>query len=124
MQVSVHGRHCQVPDDLRQFAVEKMNHLAKYMSTIQTIDVEFVEDGKGHKQGVANLVQVTVQTPGPVFRSKVNSPDPRAGVDQALKRLERQVKEFKRMRSGKPAHAKPKVPPAERVQPEESPPPA
>lgn len=110
MQISVHGRHCQVPEELRNFALEKMGHLSRYMSTIETVEVEFFEDGKGHKSGMANLVHVTVQTPGPVFRSKVSSADPRAAVDQALKRLERQVKEFKRMRSGKPAHAKPKGP--------------
>lgn len=111
MQITVHGRHFEVPEDLRRFAEQKLGHLSKYISTIETIDVEFSEDGKGHKPGTANLVNVTVQTPGPVFRSKVSSFDPRAGVDQALKRLERQVKEFKRMRSGKPAHPKPKVAP-------------
>ncbi len=110
MQINVHGRHCEVPDDLRDLAVEKMGHLSRYMSTIEVVKVEFFEEGKGHKPGVANHVHVTVHTPGPVFRSKVNSLDPKAGLDQALKRLERQMKEFKRMRSGKPAHAKPKGP--------------
>jgi len=109
MQISVRGRHHHVPEDLQEFATHKMEHLGKYLSTIDSIDVELYEDGKGHKP-VTNVVHVTVHAGGTVFRSKVASGEPKAGIDIALQRLERRVKEFKRMRSGKPAHAKPKGP--------------
>jgi len=110
LEITIHGKHNHVPDSLREFAIEKMEHLSKYMSTITSVDVEMYEEGKAHKSPLVSVVHVTVATPGPVFRSKVTSSDPRAGIDTALERLERQIKEFKRKRSGKPAHAGPKAP--------------
>ena len=109
MQISVRGRHNHVPDELQEFATHKMEHLGKYLSTIDSIDVELYEDGKGHKP-VTSVVHVTVHAGARVFRSKVSGGEPKAGIDSALQRLVRSVKEFKRMRSGKPAHAKPKAP--------------
>ena len=107
MQITVHGKHKRVPKSLQEFAIEKMAHLERYMSTITNVDVELYEDGRSH------VAHVTVSTPGPVFRSKVTADEPHAGIDIALNRLERQVKEFKRKRSGKPAHAKAKLPPSQ-----------
>ena len=110
MEITVHGKHSPVPESLKQFAAEKAGHLEKYLSTITSVDVQLYEDGKPHKTTGTHVANLTVTTPGPVFRSKVTSVDPRAGLDDAIERIERQIKEFKRKRSGKPAHAKPKAP--------------
>jgi len=108
LQINVHGRHGRVPVKLQRFAVDKLEHLGRYLSTITTIDVELFEDGK-HKAGDNHVVHVTVSANGPVFRSRVTSTDPHACIDIAAGRLERSIKEFKRKRSGKPAHSRPKV---------------
>lgn len=108
MEINVHGKHNKVPKALSDFATQKMQHLGKFLSTITTVDVELYEDGRSH------VAHVTVSTPGPVFRSKVTSAEPHAGIDTAMNRLERQIKEFKRKRSGKPPHAKAKAPLLER----------
>lgn len=108
VQVSVHGRNHTVTASLKDFAEEKLGHLKKYLSTIQEIHVEVERDGHS-KHGDNHVVHVTVSTAGPVFRSKVSAPTARAAIDIAYERLERRVKEFKRMRSGKPAHARGRV---------------
>ena len=114
MEITVHGKHSYVAKPLQKFAIEKMEHLGKYLSTITTIDVELYEDGKP-KNGNSHVAHVTVSTSGPVFRTKVTSDDPRAGIDIAQARLERRLKEFKRKRSGKPLHSRPKAVAADRV---------
>lgn len=103
-----------MPAKLQEFAAEKLGHLNRYLSTIATIDVEIFEDGK-HKAGDDHVVHVTVSANGPVFRTSVTSTDPHACIDLAVDRLERQIKEFKRKRSGKPAHSRPKVESADKV---------
>lgn len=114
MEITVHGKHSHVPRGLQQFATQKMEHLGRYLSTITTIDVELYEEGK-HRNGNGHIVHVTVSTSGPVFRSKVTASDHRAGIDIAVQRLERRLKEFKRRRSGKPAHSRPKASPADKA---------
>jgi ribosome-associated translation inhibitor RaiA len=52
---------------------------------------------------------VAVLTSGPVFRSRVTCDDPVAGIDIAVERLSRRLKEFKRRRSGRPLHSRPKT---------------
>lgn len=106
MQITIHGRHTEVPPALRDYANSKLLHLGKYLSTIKTVDVELYEEGKG---GATHVAHVKVATSGPVFRSKAGGKDYKTCIDIAAARLERSVKEFKRKRSGKPAHARSKV---------------
>lgn len=106
MQITIHGRHTEVPPALRDYAEQKLEHLSKYLSTVKTVDVELYEEGKG---GAAHVAHIKVATSGPVFRSKVSGKDHNACIDVAAARLERRLKEFKRKRSGKPAHARSKV---------------
>lgn len=86
----------------------KMQVLGRFLSTIDTIDLEVDKDGHA-----TYLIRAKVATSGPVFRSRVTAEDPIVGVDIAVERLSRRLKEFKRLRSGRPLHSKPKTgPPA------------
>lgn len=114
MDIRVRGRHQRVPRSLQEFAVAKLEHLSRYLSTITSIDVELYEDGR-HRTGDGRVARVTVITGGPVFRAKATSSDLRASVDIAHDRLERKLKEFKRKRSGKPRHSRTKAATADRV---------
>jgi len=106
MQITIHGRHTEVPPALRAYAEQKFALLSKYLSTVETVDVELYEDGKGADSHVAH---VKVATSGPVFRSKVAGKDHKTCIDVAAAKVERRLKEFKRKRSGKPAHARSNV---------------
>ncbi|HLF70426.1 MAG TPA: ribosome-associated translation inhibitor RaiA [Actinomycetota bacterium] len=107
MEITVRSKNGSLPRSLETFAIEKLEHLGRFLSTINVIQVEFDQEGRHHADPT-HVVRVTVSTPGPVFRSRVTSSDPRAALDAAASRLERRLKEFKRMRSGKPAHSRPK----------------
>lgn len=102
MDIKVHSQHGHLPESLQALAASKMEVLGKYLSTISTIDLEVDKDGHS-----SYLIRVAVATAGPVFRSRVVSDDPMSGIDVAVERLSRRLKEFKRMRSGRPLHAGP-----------------
>lgn len=102
MEITVHSQHGHLPESLQALAASKMEVLAKYLSTISKIDLEVDKDGHS-----SYLIRVAVATAGPVFRSRVVADDPMSGIDVAVERLSRRLKEFKRMRSGRPLHAKP-----------------
>ena len=113
MEITVRGRHEHVPKPLRDFAVQKLEHLSRYLSTIDSIEVELYEDGNPKARKNGRIARVTVSTSGPTFRAKADSSDLRASIDIAYERLERKLKEFKRKRSGKPAHSRLKASPAD-----------
>ena len=110
VEIIVRSQHGHIPDSLHQFTSSKMEVLGKFLSTISTIDVEVDRDGRP-KGPNGYLIRVAVATSGPVFRSRVTCDDPAVGIDVAVNRLSRRLKEFKRRRSGRPLHSRPKTVP-------------
>ena len=108
MDITVRSQHGHIPGSLQDLTASKMEGLGKFLRTITSIDVEVDRDGRPNRSN-AFLVRVSVMTPGPVFRSKVICDDPMAGIDVAVERLSRRLKEFKRRRSGRPLHSRPKT---------------
>jgi putative sigma-54 modulation protein len=113
MEITIRGRDGHVPERLKEFATHKAERLGRFLSTITTVDMELYEDGSPKATG-AHVAELTVATSGPVFRAKGAASDPRASIDMAVDRLERRLKEFKRRRSGRPAHSRPRVHPADK----------
>src|SRR3979411_881080 len=111
MDITVRSQHGHIPGSLQNLTASKMEGLGKFLRTITSIDVEVDRDGNRNRSN-AFLVRVAVMTPGPVFRSRVTCDDPVAGIDVAVERLSRRLKEFKRRRSGRPLHSRPKTVPA------------
>ena len=111
MDITVRSQHGHVPGSLQDLTASKMEGLGKFLRTITSIDVEVDRDGNRNRNS-AFLVRVAVMTPGPVFRSRVTCDDPVAGIDVAVERLSRRLKEFKRRRSGRPLHSRPKTAPS------------
>jgi ribosomal subunit interface protein len=104
MDITIRRRDGHVSERIKEFATHKLQRLERFMPTITTLDLELYEDGSPKATGV-HVAELTAATSGPVFRAKGAASDPRASIDMAVDRLERRVKEFKRRRSGRPAHA-------------------
>jgi ribosomal subunit interface protein len=111
MEIRVRGKH-PVPKALQGLAKRKLEHLPRYLQTITTIDVELYVDGRP-KSGRGHVAHVAVLTTGPIFRAKAASTDFTLSLTLVAERLERKLKEFKRRRSGRPAHYRQKVKPAD-----------
>ena len=110
MDITVRSQHGHIPGSIQDLTASKMEGLGKFLRTITSIDVEVDRDGRPNRSN-AFLVRVAVMTPGPVFRSRVICDEPMAGIDVAVERLSRRLKEFKRRRSGRPLHSRPKTAP-------------
>lgn len=108
MDITIRARDGHVSERLKEFANLKLQRLGRFLSTITTVDVELYEDGSPKATG-AHVAELTVATSGPVFRAKGTASDPRASIDMAVERAERRIKEFKRRRSGRPAHSRPRA---------------
>lgn len=104
MEIKVHGKHNHISDSLERFADEKLSRLNKFVPSISMIDVELYEEGRT-KDG-SHVAEVTVTTNGPSFRAKTTAADHRAAIDIAVDRLSRQMTDYKRKNSAKPAHAR------------------
>jgi ribosomal subunit interface protein len=110
MDITVRSQHGHIPGSIQDLTASKMEGLGKFLRTITSIDVEVDRDGRPNRSN-AFLVRVAVMTPGPVFRSRVICDEPMAGIDVAVERLSRRLKEFKRRRSGRPLHSRRKTAP-------------
>ena len=108
MDITVRSQHGHIPGSLQDLTASKMEGLGKFLRTITSIDVEVDRDGRPNRSN-AFMVRVAVVTPGPLFLSKVVCDDPMAGIDVVVDRLSRRLKEFKRRRSGRPLHSRPKT---------------
>ncbi len=94
MEVIVKGRNINVTDTLREYAVEKMTKMTKYLDQIMQIEIEFIVE-KNPSIADAKTVEATVFTKGPVIRAKESSSDMYASIDLVVDKLERQVKRYK-----------------------------
>lgn len=104
MDIKVHGKHTHVSESLELFVTEKVGKLSKYLPTITDIEVELYEEGKIKNHN--HVAEVTVLANGPSFRAKTTSSDHKACIDIAVERLTRQLTDFHRKRSRKPAHSR------------------
>ena len=94
MKVIVKGRNINVTDTLREYAVEKMTKMTKYLDQIMQVEVEFFVE-KNPSIANAKTVEATVFTKGPVIRAKESSSDMYASIDLVVDKLERQIKRYK-----------------------------
>ena len=51
MKVSVRGRHVELDNEVRDLAVEKVQHLDRYLDAIDRAEVYFFEDHTGRDDG-------------------------------------------------------------------------
>jgi putative sigma-54 modulation protein len=94
MKVIVKGRNINVTNTLREYAVEKMAKMTKYLDQIMQIEIEFIVE-KNPSIANAKTVEATVFTKGPVIRAKESSSDMYASIDLVVDKLERQIKRYK-----------------------------
>lgn len=92
MQITVTGRHVEVPEDVRRYAEEKAEKLLKYYDRIQSIGV--VLDSEGDQFSVEILVNAGARNE---FVGREVGPDTFALIDLTVDKLERQLTRHKEM---------------------------
>ncbi len=92
MQITVTGRHVDVPDDVKAYAEEKAEKLLRFYDRIQSIKV--VVDCEGDEFAVEMIVNAGSRNE---FVGHEVGPDTFALVDLTVAKLERQITKHKEM---------------------------
>lgn len=108
MDIVVKSRHCEIKDRFRQHIVDKLARMEKLDNRVIRIDVEVSREQNPRLAEVAERVELTVHSKGPVIRAEAAAPDKYTALDIAVERLEtrlRKVVERRRNHRGgrKPA---------------------
>jgi putative sigma-54 modulation protein len=89
MKITITGHHFELDDDLRAYATERIERLAKHSANI--VDAHTVI---GRVRG-AYHTEVILRADHHRFFGESNLPDARASIDTAIEKVERQLQRFK-----------------------------
>ena len=90
MQITVSGRHVQVPDDVKAYAEEKTEKLLRYYDRIQSISVVFGNEGE--ELSIEMIVNAGSRAE---FVGREVGPDARTLIDVTVDKMERQITKYK-----------------------------
>jgi len=98
MEIKVSGRHLDITDAIREFAIGKVSKLTRYFDRISEIDV-VADSAPDHDHEVEIIVTVEHHAP---FVARTSGVDLYACIDQNVDKLSRQLSEHKdRLRNHK-----------------------
>lgn len=93
MDIRIAGRHLTITDPIRQYAISKVNRVPRYFDRVSNVDV--VVDQHNRDYDVEIIVHVDGNDP---FIGRSVGRDMYACIDDAVKKIERQLSEFKKKR--------------------------
>lgn len=89
MQTRITARHYPLNDGLKEFAQERIGNLVKFFDNI--IDAHMILDQERHNV----VAELSLKVYGAQLASKAKSTDMRASIDQAVDKMEKQLKKYK-----------------------------
>ena len=95
MEVMVTFRNMDATDALKQHAESRIAKLKKYMS--RPINVHMILDAQRHKNHIAEIV---LSSDGARYTSKSTSSDMYSSINEAIHKLESQLREHKERMKG------------------------
>jgi len=94
MRIVVKSRNTEVNPDLKEQAQKKLEKLSRYFENIIDAVVEFSRE-KNQKTGNGKKVEITLHPSSSIIRAEERTSDFKAGLDEAVTKLERQLKKYK-----------------------------
>ncbi|OPX21961.1 MAG: ribosomal subunit interface protein [Planctomycetales bacterium 4484_113] len=94
MQPRIKGKNFKITDRLKDYAARKTARLSRLFDRIMSADVEFVDEGGG-KGGAVRKAEITLNANGQVLRAEVVSGSFYASFDEAIDKVERQLRKYK-----------------------------
>ena len=92
MQVSVTGRHMEIEESVREYAVDKTGKLTRYYDRIERIEVVFDQGPNQHEHEVELVVRADHKN---TFVAHAEGKDFYGVVDLAIDKMERQLTKHK-----------------------------
>ncbi|MBM3189173.1 MAG: ribosome-associated translation inhibitor RaiA [Chloroflexi bacterium] len=94
MDIQVRGKNVEVSDVLRSYIEKKVSKLDRFLPNIDGAQVDLAVQSTKSAQD-RQVAQITLRGNGVLLRAEERSSDMRASLDQALEKLERQIKRYK-----------------------------
>ncbi|HEX7009600.1 MAG TPA: ribosome-associated translation inhibitor RaiA [Phycisphaeraceae bacterium] len=91
MEITVSGKHIEITDAIRQYAMEKAAKLPRYFDRVQAIHV-LADRSDSHGYLVEILVHVEHRDP---FIARSHNEDLYACIDEVMDKMERQLTDHK-----------------------------
>ena len=89
MQMTFTARHFKATDSLKNYSETEINRLQKFFDRIVDCDVVLTKERNNH------IADITLKVSNGVLAVKESSDDFFKSIDQAVNKLERQIKKFK-----------------------------
>ncbi len=95
MNVRIHARNTEIADDVRELALDKVEHASRIFDDMTSVDVEFAESGNPRQTDARYRVEITSSAAGQIVRVESEAFDARAALDTASDKYERQLRRLK-----------------------------
>jgi putative sigma-54 modulation protein len=105
MQIIVKGKNLEVTEALREYALEKVSRVEKYLDRILKTEIEMSVE-RNPKIQDNQVVEVTIFSSGPIIRAKESAGDMYQAIDLVSSKLERQARKVKKKMIDRSHHAK------------------
>jgi ribosomal subunit interface protein len=92
MDIVLNSRHCELTDEFRVHAEEKLARLEKHDHRVIRVEVEVEKERNPRQSDRAVRVELTAFSKGPVVRAEAAAEDKVAALDQALDRMAAQMR--------------------------------
>jgi putative sigma-54 modulation protein len=94
VEIAVHGRHIEVPRELKKAAEDKIGHLGRYLEGMERAEVRFFEE---RNPRIAEPVgcEVTVSGHGHVVRARATGQDLHAALDRVVDKVGHRLSRLK-----------------------------
>ena len=103
VNVVVRGRNVEVPEHFQQRVTEKLAPCERLDPKIMDCDVELHHERNPRQQSVAQRVEITLRTRGPVVRAEATAGDFYSALDLAAGRLETRLRRAHERRTDRAA---------------------
>lgn len=90
MQIAVKGKNIEVGEPLRSYIEKKMNKIQRYFEK----DITGAQVTLKMEKGI-NTVDAIIQVDGLLLRGEARTGDIRASIDDAVDKIERQIRKYK-----------------------------
>lgn len=94
MQLTVHGRHLEVTDWIRQYIDKKVSRLERYLPQMQEMRAELTQS-ETRAAADRYTAQITVWANGQILRAEESTSDIFASIDATIDKMAKQLQRFK-----------------------------
>lgn len=91
MEIIIRGDKIKITDAMKDYAIDKLSKLDKYLENSEKVRANVIVKVKGHE----DTVEITIPLKSFILRSEETQEDFYAAVDKTIDKLERQVRKNK-----------------------------